>query len=103
MEPYRSALAGRQPQTLRACGGYLGPGLFLVAGCRKGAIALVVLVPIRTPKIPDTGVHQIGWTPSEPETPPVRLPLCRLGKIRTMSGLITTVEVTLLPVSFHTA
>ena len=31
---------------------------------------------------------------------PVRLPLCRLGKIRTMSGLITMVELTLLPVSF---
>ena len=52
VEPYRPALAGRQPQTLCACGGYLGPGLFLVAGCRKGAITQAPLVPTRTPKDP---------------------------------------------------
>ena len=36
VEPHRSALARRRPETLRPCGGHLGPGLFLVAGCSKG-------------------------------------------------------------------
>jgi hypothetical protein len=31
VEPYRSALAGRKPQTIRPGGGHLRPGLFLVA------------------------------------------------------------------------
>ena len=37
LEPYRPALAGRRPQTLRPCGGHLGPGVFLVAVAAKEA------------------------------------------------------------------
>ena len=45
MEPYRPVLAGRRPQTLRPCGGHLGPGLFLVAVAPKEAITPISLVP----------------------------------------------------------
>jgi hypothetical protein len=37
MEPHRPALAKQGPETLRPCGGYIGPGLLLVARRSKDA------------------------------------------------------------------